>query len=232
MAANTMDAMKRNLPRSRRRARPRPVRRRVLGGWRLADEDRVRDGSAGRTTASAATQRRRRSTPATTSTPDEHDARPDEHRGRDRGADDDAHRARAGVHRQDAARGRRERRRGARARTRLHAQRHLRIPPEGQTLRVLVGTRTGSGDGYGQQAFFFVGGRYIGTDTKEPSATVRVRLPERHRSDARLPALPQERPAVLPRRGQATVRFPLNNGHLTALGTIPPASRGSTPSRY
>ena len=44
----------------------------------------------------------------------------------------------------------------------------------GQTLRVLVGTRTGSGDGYGQQAFFFVDGRYLGTDTKEPSAQLKV----------------------------------------------------------
>jgi hypothetical protein len=43
-----------------------------------------------------------------------------------------------------------------------------------QALRVLVGTRTGSGDGYGQQAFFFVNGRYIGTDTKDTSATVKV----------------------------------------------------------
>src|SRR5207248_2128382 len=41
-----------------------------------------------------------------------------------------------------------------------------------QTLRVLIGTRTGSGDGYGQQAFFFVDGRYIGTDAKDPSATL------------------------------------------------------------
>ncbi len=43
-----------------------------------------------------------------------------------------------------------------------------------QTLRVLVGTRTGSADGYSQQAFFFVDGRYLGTDTKLPSATVKV----------------------------------------------------------
>src|SRR5262249_26854915 len=43
-----------------------------------------------------------------------------------------------------------------------------------QPLRVLIGTRTGSADGYGQQAFFFVGDRYIGTDAKEPSAKVKV----------------------------------------------------------
>ena len=30
-----------------------------------------------------------------------------------------------------------------------------------QTLGVLIGTRTGSGDGYGQQAFFFVNGRVV-----------------------------------------------------------------------
>ena len=39
---------------------------------------------------------------------------------------------------------------------------------------MLIGTQTGSSDGYGQQAFFFVDGRFIGTDTKQPSATVKV----------------------------------------------------------
>src|SRR5207302_709259 len=43
-----------------------------------------------------------------------------------------------------------------------------------QTLRVLVGIRTGSSDGHIQQAFFFVNDRYIGTDAKAPSATVKV----------------------------------------------------------
>ena len=43
-----------------------------------------------------------------------------------------------------------------------------------QTLRALVGTRSGSADGYGQQVFFFVDGHFIGTDTKEPSASLKV----------------------------------------------------------
>ena len=43
-----------------------------------------------------------------------------------------------------------------------------------QTLRALVGTRSGSADGYAQQVFFFVDGRFIGTDAKEPSAVVKV----------------------------------------------------------
>ncbi len=50
-----------------------------------------------------------------------------------------------------------------------------------QTLRVLVGTRTGSGE----RAFFFVAGHYIGTDAKEPSAQIRWSA-RRHRSRAGL----------------------------------------------
>jgi LppP/LprE lipoprotein len=96
-----------------------------------------------------------------------------------------------------------------------------------QTLRVLVGTRTGSSGGYDQQAFFFLDGRYIGTDTKQPSATVRVV----YQSDTEV-ALGYELyrhndPLSSPSGGQAIVRFQLNNGRLTPLGTIPPASSTS-----
>lgn len=100
-----------------------------------------------------------------------------------------------------------------------------------QTLRVLVGTRTGSQEGFGQQAFFFVGGRYIGTDTKEPSATVKVVA----QSDTEV-TLSYElyRPGdslSSPSGGQATVRFQLNNGKLTPVGKIPPANSASGLSR-
>jgi hypothetical protein len=40
------------------------------------------------------------------------------------------------------------------------------------TLRVLVATATGSASGNNQQAFFFVGRRYIGTATSSPSASL------------------------------------------------------------
>jgi hypothetical protein len=100
-----------------------------------------------------------------------------------------------------------------------------------QTLRVLVGTRTGSQEGFGQQAFFFVGGRYIGTDTKEPSATVKVVA----QSDTEV-TLSYElyRPGdslSSPSGGQATVHFQLNNGKLTPVGEIPPANSASGLSR-
>ncbi|HEY3969870.1 MAG TPA: LppP/LprE family lipoprotein [Solirubrobacteraceae bacterium] len=92
-----------------------------------------------------------------------------------------------------------------------------------QTLRVLVGTRTGSSDGYGQQAFFFVDGRYLGTDTSEPSASIKV--VGQSDTEATLvyslykPGDPLSKPS-----GEKTVRFQLNNGHLVPLNPIPSAS--------
>jgi hypothetical protein len=83
-----------------------------------------------------------------------------------------------------------------------------------QTLRVLVGTHTGSAEP-GQQAFFFVDGRYIGTDAKQPSASVHVVS----QGDTEVTLA-----YALSGGGQATVHFQLNNGKLVPLGSIPPAS--------
>jgi hypothetical protein len=84
-----------------------------------------------------------------------------------------------------------------------------------QTLRVLVGTRAGAAEGNGQQAFFFVDGRYIGTDAKQPSAQVHVVS----QGDTEVTLA-----YALAGGGQATVRFQLNNGKLAPLGEIPSAS--------
>jgi LppP/LprE lipoprotein len=100
-----------------------------------------------------------------------------------------------------------------------------------QTLRVLVGTRTGSGDGYGQQAFFFVGGRYIGTDAREPSARVKVVAQSDTEVTLAYPLYLPHDPLCCARGGQATVRFQLNNGRLVPLGTIPPVSSQTGLSR-
>ena len=93
-----------------------------------------------------------------------------------------------------------------------------------QTLRVLVGTRTGSGDGYGQQAFFFLGGHYIGTDTKEPSATIKVVSQNDTEVTLAYPLYRKNDPLASPSGGQAIVHFQLNNGKLAPIGTIPPAN--------
>jgi hypothetical protein len=84
-----------------------------------------------------------------------------------------------------------------------------------QTLRVLVGRQTGSAEAGGQQAFFFVDGRYIGTDAKQPSASVHVIS----QGDTEVTLA-----YALSGGGQATVRFQLNNGKLVPLGSIPSAS--------
>jgi hypothetical protein len=94
---------------------------------------------------------------------------------------------------------------------------------ENQTLRVLVGTKTGSAEGYGQQAFFFVDGHYLGTDTKEPSATVKVLSQSDTEVTLAYPVY-DAGDALNSPSGQSTVRFVLNNGKLTPVGTIPPAS--------
>lgn len=100
-----------------------------------------------------------------------------------------------------------------------------------QTLRVLVGTKSPSGDGYGQQAFFFLDGRYLGTDTKEPSAKLKVVS----QSDTEVAiSYPLYRPGnslCCPAGGEKVVHFVLNDGKLTALGQIPPASSSTGPSR-
>lgn len=102
---------------------------------------------------------------------------------------------------------------------------------ENQTLRVLVGTRSGSGDGYGQQAFFFLDGHYLGTDAKEPSATIKVLA--QNDTEVTL-AYPLYRPGdalASPSGGHAIVHFQLDNGQLTPLGRIPPANSASGLSR-
>ncbi len=100
-----------------------------------------------------------------------------------------------------------------------------------QALRVLIGTRSGSSDGYGQQAFFFVNGRYIGTDSKVPSATVTVVSQSDTEVTLALSAVSPGRPPGSPSGGSATVRFQLNNGKLAPLEQIPPAGSATGSSR-
>jgi LppP/LprE lipoprotein len=100
-----------------------------------------------------------------------------------------------------------------------------------QTLRVLVGTRTGSGDGYDRQAFFFVDGSYIGTDASQPSATLRVVSQSDTEVILAYPLYRPHDPLCCPGGGQATVHFALNDGRLVALDPIPPVTSQTGTSR-
>lgn len=88
------------------------------------------------------------------------------------------------------------------------------------TLRVLVGTATGSADGHNQRAFFFVRRRYIGTDSAEPSAN--LAYVSQTRTTVRLsygvygPGSAQCCPS-----SHRTVRFHWNGRRLVALDPVP-----------
>ncbi|HXB64702.1 MAG TPA: LppP/LprE family lipoprotein [Solirubrobacteraceae bacterium] len=100
-----------------------------------------------------------------------------------------------------------------------------------QTLRVLIGTRNDSTAGYNQRAFFFLDSHYLGTDSSQPSASVRVV----GQSDTEVAlAYALYRPGdheCCPSGGTATVHFQLNNGQLVPLQSIPPASSAGGLSR-
>lgn len=89
-----------------------------------------------------------------------------------------------------------------------------------QTLQVLIGTR-GSGSARAQQAFFFVNGRYIGTDTRSPSGMLSVVSQDDTGVTLRYGLY---RPGDQAPSGSSDVQFALNNGKLTPVGTIPPVS--------
>lgn len=100
-----------------------------------------------------------------------------------------------------------------------------------QALRVLVGVRTGSADGYSQQAFFFVNGHYIGTDSKQPSAGIRVVSQSDTEVTIAYPLYRKNDPLCCPGGGHARVRFQLNNGRLVPLDPIPAAESANGLSR-
>jgi hypothetical protein len=100
-----------------------------------------------------------------------------------------------------------------------------------QTLRVLIGTRNDSAGAFDQQAFFFVNGRFIGTDSSQPSATVRVLAQSDTEVTLAYPLYRESDPVCCPSGGQARVRFQLDNGKLAPLDPIPPVSSSTGLSR-
>ncbi|HEV7943192.1 MAG TPA: LppP/LprE family lipoprotein [Solirubrobacteraceae bacterium] len=99
-----------------------------------------------------------------------------------------------------------------------------------QTLRVLTATRAGTGGSYQQRAFFFVDGRYIGTDSSQPSGSVKV-ASQGETSVTLSYGMYSSGDSLCCPDSQATVVFQLNNGRLQALDPIPPAHADSGLSR-
>ena len=93
-----------------------------------------------------------------------------------------------------------------------------------QSLRVLVGTKKGSGDGYAKRAFFFVGGRYIGTDTSDDSAGIRVESQSDTQITLGYALYGPSDPLCCP-GSAASVRYLWNGSRLVPLDPIPSASK-------
>lgn len=89
------------------------------------------------------------------------------------------------------------------------------------TLQVIVGMASGSADGYTQQAFFFVEGDYIGTDTLEPSATIGLAWQDDTTVALTYALYDPDDPMCCP-TGEATVRYRWNGSKLEPLDPIPP----------
>lgn len=83
-----------------------------------------------------------------------------------------------------------------------------------QTLQVLTASREGAG----QQAFFFIDGKYIGTDASQPSASISVVS----QADTEVVLSYSLYNTGEQPDGHAQVRFQLNNGKLMPLSAIPP----------
>ena len=201
-APNTMDAMRAARSRSWRRSLSASCAGALLGGCGSSTTTVVERPTAGRGPGheNAGPRAPRRASTATATHDDEHEPRRRARAAAARPAPTSTRSAPEPAFTETKPRRRRERGRSpccrrARATRRCNTSEYH----PSQTLRVLVGTRTGSSDGYGQQAFFFVDGRYIGTDAKEPSATVKVLSQSDTEGHARLPALSQRRPPLLPR---------------------------------
>jgi hypothetical protein len=87
-----------------------------------------------------------------------------------------------------------------------------------QTLRVMLGSSAG-----GEHAFFFIGNRFIGTDSKTASTHLLVAAQHEGSVTLRYSLYKQGKPA-----GTATVTFLLEDGMLVPQQTVPPeASRTS-----
>jgi LppP/LprE lipoprotein len=100
-----------------------------------------------------------------------------------------------------------------------------------QQLKVLLGVRRGSADARTQQAFFFVGDRFIGTDTSDTSAgIVVVGQGTDHVTLAYELYAPQDA-MCCPSAGTSQVTYRWSGTRLVPQGPIPSSASGAATSR-
>jgi hypothetical protein len=99
------------------------------------------------------------------------------------------------------------------------------------TLRVLIGVRSDSATAYNQNAFFFLGGRYLGTDTKQVSAGIDYVGQTDLTVTLRYAIYAPDDPNCCPSGGAERVRYRWNGSRLTPLDPIPSESPDAPRSR-
>jgi hypothetical protein len=95
---------------------------------------------------------------------------------------------------------------------------------QNQTLRVLLGARTGSADGHTQRAFFFDRDRYLGTDTSDTSGQIAIVSQQDTAVVLRYGLYKSGDADCCPSAGSRSVRFELDQGRLTPVDAIPAAA--------
>jgi LppP/LprE lipoprotein len=101
----------------------------------------------------------------------------------------------------------------------------------GQRLKVLVGVRRGSADARTQQAFFFVGDRFIGTDTADTSAGISVVDQGDDHVTLDYALYKPSDALCCPSAGSAQVTYRWDGTRLLPQGAIPPSASGAAASR-
>lgn len=103
---------------------------------------------------------------------------------------------------------------------------------ESCTLHVIIGAGITSADGYDQRAFFFAGGRYLGTDALDASAGIRVVWRDDTTVALGYALYRSSDGFCCPTGGEAVVRFRWDGQRLVALDPIPPEAPGAQTGRY
>jgi hypothetical protein len=103
---------------------------------------------------------------------------------------------------------------------------------QGDRLHVLIATAADSADGYNKLAFFFAGGRYLGTDTPEPSLSLAVAAHDDTTVTQRYQRYKASDALCCPSAGPVNVRYRLTGGKVKALDPVPPpAGAGAATGR-
>ncbi len=96
--------------------------------------------------------------------------------------------------------------------------------PTTSGLHVIIATANGRADGYAQRAFFFVDDRFVGTDQKDPSATLKIAWRNESTIAVSYAAYKPGERLCCPTGGAIIVRYRWDGSRVRTLDPVPPES--------